>query len=166
MAMSRFFRHVAMTPGQARRMFPPATRKAIGEAVSAGERRHRGEVRFAVEAELSTWQLLKGLSPRARAAQVFSKLGVGRTRESTGVLVYVLLADRAVEILADRGIAAKVAEGEWRRIAEGMREAFGKGRFEAGSVAGVEAIAALLARHFPAREGDNPDELPDEPAML
>ena len=81
------------------------------------------------------------------------------------MLVYVMLADHKVEIVADRGISAKVTQSEWQAICRTMQEAFRAGRFEQGAVAGVTAIAALLARHFPAGE-KNANELPDQPVML
>lgn len=165
MDLRRFWRHIVMTPWQAARAFPPAAREAIGRAVAEHEKRHRGEVRFVVEAELSSAQLWAGLGSRARAVEIFASLGVWDTAERTGVLVYVLLADHKVEIVADRGISAKVAQPEWEAICATMREAFRAGRFEQGAVAGVTAISALLERHFPAGEG-NRNELPDQPVML
>jgi uncharacterized membrane protein len=165
MELKRFWRHVAMTPSKARAAFPPHVREAIARAVAEGEKLHSGEVRFAVEAELGTLHLLRGHSSRARAIELFGKLGVGKTAERTGVLVYVLLADRKVEIVADRGISAKVDAGEWQAICATMQDAFGAGRFEEGAVAGVRAVTALLGKHFPVGKGDR-NELPDAPVML
>ena len=165
MDLRRFWRHIAMTPWKARRAFPPAAREAIGRAVAEHEKRHRGEVRFVVEAELASAQLWANLGARARAVELFAMLGVWDTAENTGVLVYVLLADHKVEIVADRGISAKVAQAEWQAICARMQEAFRAARFEAGAVAGVTAISALLERHFPA-DGANANELPDQPVML
>ena len=165
MNLRRFWRHILMTPWQAARAFPQSARDAIARSVAEDEKRHRGEVRFVVEAELTTAQLWRDLGSRARAVELFAQLGVWDTAENTGVLVYVLLADRKVEIVADRGISAKVAQPEWQAICGSMQEAFRAGRFEAGAVAGVAAISALLERHFPAGQ-DNANELPDEPVML
>lgn len=165
MDLRRFWRHIAMTPWQAGRAFPEAALDAIGRRVAEHERRHRGEVRFVVEAELTTAQLWAGLSSRARAVEVFSGLRVWDTEENTGVLVYVLLADHKVEIVADRGIAARVAQDEWQAICRTMQEAFRAGRFEEGALAGVTAISETLERHFPAREA-NANELPDRPLMI
>jgi uncharacterized membrane protein YgcG len=165
MDLRRFWRHIVMTPWTAARAFPPSARTAIAKAVAEDEKRHRGEVRFVVEAELTTAQLWHGLGSRARAIELFAQLGVWDTAENTGVLVYVLLADRKVEIVADRGISAKVAQSEWQAICHAMQQAFRAGRFEGGAVAGVTAVAALLQRHFPAGES-NANELPDQPVML
>jgi uncharacterized membrane protein len=165
MDLRRFWRHILMTPWQAARAFPASTLEAVKGAIAAHERRHRGEVRFVVEAELTSAQLWANLGSRARAVEVFSMLRVWDTAENTGVLVYVLLADRKVEIVADRAIAAKVEPAQWQAICRDMQASFREGRFEDGAVAGVTAISELLARHFPAA-GDNPNELPDQPVML
>jgi uncharacterized membrane protein len=165
MDLRRFWRHIAMTPWQASRAFPESALAAIGRRVGEHEKRHRGEVRFVVEAELTTAQLWSNLSSRARAVEVFSGLRVWDTEENTGVLVYVLLADHKVEIVADRGVSAKVAPAEWQAICRTMQEAFRAGRFEEGALAGVTAISELLERHFPAREA-NANELPDRPVLM
>jgi uncharacterized membrane protein len=165
MDLKRFWRHIAMTPWQAAKAFPPAAREAIGRAVAEHEKRHRGEVRFVVEAELTTAQLWADLGSRARAVEIFAMQGVWDTAERTGVLVYVLLSDQKVEIVADRGISAKVAQPEWQAICTRMQDAFRAGRFEEGAVAGVHAIADLLEKHFPAGD-NNRNELPDQPLML
>lgn len=165
MGLKRFVRHVAMTPWKARRSFSEATLDAIQQEVAAQERRHRGEVRFVVERELTTGQLWAGLTSRQRAIEVFSMMQVWNTDENTGILVYVLLADHKVEIVADRGIQKKVTQEEWGAIVHLMEEHFRAGRFQEGAVAGVRAASELLARHFPAGAGDA-NELPDRPAMI
>lgn len=165
MDWKRFWRHVVMTPATARRAFPKSTLAAIQRAVGEHEKRHRGEIRFVVEAELTTAQLRAGLTSRQRASELFAQLNVWDTDERTGVLVYVMLADHKVEILADRGISAVIEPATWQAICENMVGAFREGRFEAGSIQGIEAIAALLERHFPAT-GVNTNELPDRPVML
>lgn len=162
----RFWRHIVMTPWKATRAFPPSARAAIGRAVAEREKRHRGEVRFVVEAELTSAQLWANLGSRDRAVELFAMLRVWDTAENTGVLIYVLLADRKVEIVADRGISARVPQAQWQAICSAMQHAFRAGRFEEGAVAGVLAASALLESHFPADGAANANELPDEPVML
>jgi uncharacterized membrane protein len=161
----RFWRHVAMTPWTSRRCFPDATLDSVREVVRSFEARHRGEVRFVVEAELTSAQLWANLTARARAIQVFSSLQVWDTEENTGILIYVLLADHKVEIIADRGIQKKVAHEEWVAICNVMDEHFRAARYHDGAVAGVRAASELLVRHFPAT-GENKNELPDAPVRL
>jgi len=165
MELARFWRHTWMSPLQAARAFPPATLDAIQQAVAESEPRHRGEVCFVVEAELTTAQLWAEVDSRARARQVFALQGVWNTEENNGVLVYVLLADRKVEIVADRGVSAVVPQADWDAICAAMQAAFREGRFREGAVAGVEAASALLERHFPAT-GPARNELPDRPIMI
>jgi uncharacterized membrane protein len=163
--MKRVLRHLFSDQLSARRAFPAAVMAAIKGAVARGEKRHDGELRFAVEASLPLSYVLSGKSARDRAVDTFAQLRVWDTEHNSGVLIYVLLADRRVEIVADRGINAKVEDGAWNSICAQMQQAFGAGRFEAGAVAGVVAISDLLAQHFPA-QSSNPNELPDEPVVL
>lgn len=165
MDLKRYWRHVFMSPAKAARAFNAATLDAIAREVAAQEERHRGEVCVVVEAELSTAQLWGGLKPRDRAREVFAARGIWNTEENNGVLVYVLLADRIVEIVADRGIDAHVASEAWTSIARTIEEHFRAGRFQEGACAGVRSISALLAQHFPA-SGANANELPDRPVLI
>jgi uncharacterized membrane protein len=165
MDFQRWFRHLLLPPWRVRTAFPSRTLDAIEAAVGEAEREHRGEIRFAVEAALHGSALWRGQSPRDRAVDVFSLLRVWDTELNSGVLVYVLLADRAVEIVADRGINAKVDPAQWQSICASMQTAFAEGRFEAGAVQGLRAIADLLRRHF-ATDAVNPNELPNRPVVL
>jgi uncharacterized membrane protein len=163
--MGRVLRHLFSGHWVVRRAFPQATLDRIETAVRESERSHRGEVRFAVEGALDVIAVARGFTARQRALDVFSLLRVWDTDENTGVLIYVQLVDRRIEIVADRGIAALIAQPEWDAICRRMEEAFAARRFEGGALAGVADVTALLARHFPAR-GSNPDELPDKPIVL
>ena len=165
MELARFFRHVAMSPLKERRAFPPATLDALQARIAAAEKGHRGEIRFVVEAELSTGQLWREVSSRERAREVFAMQGVWNTAENNGVLIYLLLADHRVEIVADRGIDARVAPPEWEAACRMMEGHFREGRFEQGALAGIDAVSELLARHFPAA-GERPNELEDRPALI
>ena len=161
--MKRTLKHLFMPGWLARRPFGPSTLRAIERAIKESERRHRGEIRFAIEGPLHL--ALLRLSARQRARQVFALLDVWDTEENTGVLIYVQLVDRAIEIVADRGIAKQVPQAEWERICHAMERAFQAGRYEEGTLAAIQAVTAILAREFPAA-GANPNELPDKPAVL
>jgi uncharacterized membrane protein len=165
MELKRFWRHVVMNPLRVARAFPSPVMDAIQREVAAQEKRHGGEVFFVVEAELTTGQLWRDLSSRDRAREVFATQGVWNTEENNGVLVYLLLADRRVEIVADRGIDRKVAPGEWQRIVRAMEEHFRDARYEDGAIAGIRSVSGLLEAHFPAREGDR-NELANRPLIL
>ncbi len=165
MDIGRILGHLLTTDWQVRRAFPRDTLAAIEKAIGASEATHLGEIRFAVEGALPSRALFRGQSARERAIDVFSQLRVWDTEHDNGVLIYLLLADRDVEIVADRGIDAKVGAEEWERICRGMETAFGQARFGEGVIGGIQAVTRHLVRHFPAR-GINPDELPDEPVVL
>ncbi len=165
MQLARFWRHARMSPLKASRCFPPATLDAIQREIAAQDAAHRGEIVFVVEAELASGQLWRDVTPRDRARQVFALQGVWNTEENNGVLVYVLLADRAVAIVADRGIDAHLGPEQWRAICREMESRFGEGRYEEGALAGVRAIADAMGRHFPG-DGGRRNELPDRPVMM
>jgi uncharacterized membrane protein len=137
----------------------------VETAIKESERQHRGELRLAVEGALPLASLLRKTTPRQRAEQAFGELRVWDTEDNSGVLIYVQLADRDIEIVADRGIAAKVAQADWERICRDMEEAFRGRRFEQGTLAAIAEVTQLLALHFPPR-ARNPNELPDRPAVL
>ena len=145
--------------------FPARTLDAIEEAIGAGELRHGAEVRFVVEARLGALAVWSGVTPRARATAVFSELGVWDTEANNGVLVYVLLADRAVEIVADRGARASVSPDVWGKSCATMTAAFAAGDFEGGTVRALSDLADALAAAFP-RTDDDSDELTNRPTVL
>ncbi len=169
MQIGRLIRHAAATHWRTRMLFPASTLDAIEQAIGRAEQTHQGEIRFAIETSLTPLQILAEQSPRARALDVFAHLKVWDTDRNNGVLIYVQTADRAVEIVADRGLAERVKQAEWDSVCRMMEEHFRAGRFKAGSIAGVDAIGTLLARHFPPDSptaGDRSNQLPDRPTLL
>lgn len=162
---SRWSRHLFTSRRRLAGHFPAQCLAAIKAAIGQAEASHGGEIRFAVEAALQPEQLWRGMKARERALELFSSLRVWDTEHNNGVLIYVLLADRAVEIVADRGIHAKSGSQAWQHIVAAMQSAFADGHFESGSVGGVAAVAAELARHFGAR-GSGGNELPDDVVLL
>ena len=161
----RWLKHLVARMG-AERHFSSATLDAIQHAIAASEHRHLGEICFAVEGGMPFGEVVAGRTPRQRAEAAFARLNVWNTEHNTGVLVYILIADHAIEIVADRGIAAKVPEAEWQSICALMQRDFAAGDYEKGALAGVAAIGEILARHFPADGSRNADELPDRPVFL
>ncbi len=160
MDLGRWARHLFFP-----RKFPQAALAGIEQAIRRGEATHRGEIRFAAEDALDGPALLARHSPRERALEVFSQLRVWDTEENNGVLIYLLLADRDIEIVADRGVNARVPQAEWDKICSAMEQGLRRGEFEAAVVRGIEQASALLARHYPPRPGDR-NELPDRPVRL
>jgi uncharacterized membrane protein len=166
MDLARVWRHFNTGTRDVRRAFPRDALDAITAAVKAAEQRHSGEIRFAVEDSLPFRALWRGVTPRQRAIGKFAELRVWDTAHNNGVLIYVLLADRAVEIVADRGVAGgRVPQAEWDACCRVMEARFRKGAYREGAIAGVEAVAAVLAKHPPGAP-DAGNELPDRPALL
>ncbi len=161
----RVLRHVVTDHLSVRRVFPRSALTRIEQAIAAGERTHRGQVCFAIEGALPPLRVLHRITPRERALEVFGLLHVWDTEENAGVLIYLLLADRDVEIVADRGIDRRVAPGAWQGICARMEAAFRESRFVDGVLIGIGEISALLATHFP-HTGNVPNELPDKPVVL
>lgn len=168
MQLLRLIKHLVAPPWLAHRAFTGVALQAIEDAVAAAEKRHCGELRFVVEAGLPLGDLLHDISARQRAVEVFSQLRIWDTEHNSGVLIYVQLIDRRVEIVADRGISARVDQGDWDAVSRSMEAAFREGAYERGAVAAIESIGRLLAAHFPATptSAENPNELPDRPVLL
>lgn len=165
MSMERIARHLMATKWRINRAFPSDTLIAIDRAIKASEATHRGEIRFVVEGALDIAPLLRGQTARERAIDVFSQLRIWDTERNNGVLIYLLLADRDVEIVADRGIDARVGPQEWERICRKMEAAFRQADFEGGGIGGIQEVTRHLAEHFPAI-GDDRNELPDNPVVM
>ncbi len=165
MDIGRWLRHLLAPQWWVLRAFDRATLDAIEKAVSASESRHRGELRFVAEGGLPVAHLWRRATPRERAIELFSALRVWDTAENSGILIYVQMADRCVEIVADRGIAARVRQDDWERICRTMEQAFRGGDYRGGAVAAIAAASELLAQHLPPGTA-NPDELPDRPLVV
>jgi uncharacterized membrane protein len=165
--LARILKHRWLDKSDVKRALDEAALKRIEDRVAASERRHTGEIRVCVEAGLPWSYLWKNLAARDRAITVFGKLRVWDTAANNGVLIYLLLAEHAIEVVADRGLNDRVDHEAWQAIVAGMREAFRAGRFEDGLNAAVDAVDALLAQHFPMGDaaGDK-NELPNAPIVL
>ncbi len=166
MNIMRFFKHACTGHWLVRRYFSATALENIGRAVKDCEQHHAGEIRFVIEASLHSGAVIAGITARQRAVEVFAQQRVWDTEHNNGVLIYLLLADRAVEIVADRYVArGRVPQAEWDAACHALQKHFRLGNFEAGAVAGVQAVAAILAR-YPPGPRDIGNELPDAPLLL
>jgi uncharacterized membrane protein len=161
----RLLKHLIATSARTRVLFPPAVLTQIEAAVAQAEAQHTGEIRFAIETALPLPAIWQGVTPRARALEAFSQLRVWDTHGNNGVLIYVLRADRAVEIVADRGISQRVSEAEWQALCREIEALFRENRYAQGSVAAVGGVARLLREHFPSGSSGS-NELPNQPILL
>ncbi len=165
MGIKRIGKHLLEHRWRVRRIFPPKVLAAIEQAIKAGEATHSGQIRFVVEGALDGKPLFRNQSARERALDIFSHLRIWDTAHNNGVLIYLLLADRKVEIIADRGIDAKVGAAGWEKICRAMETDFKAGNFESGVISGIEAVSQQLAAHFP-KHGAGRNELPDAPVVM
>lgn len=165
MGIKRICRHLLLNRWRVRRAFPRQALANIEKAIALSETSHAGQIRFAVEGALDGRPLFKDQPARDRAIDVFADLRLWDTVHRNGILIYLLLADRDVEIVADRGITEKVTQAEWENICRAMEAEFRAGNFEGGVLKGIAAATQLLARHFPAA-GKHGNELPDAPVVL
>jgi uncharacterized membrane protein len=165
MQPARVFRHLFSSARRTRMRFTPEVLGAIETAIGAAEQQHAGEIRFVIETALPWHWLWRGITPRQRALDLFAQLHIWDTAHNNGVLIYVLRAERAVEIIADRGINAEVGEAEWQRVCREVEQHYGAGRYLEGSRAAVSGVARLLRQHFPAA-GAEGNELPNQPILL
>jgi len=165
MGIKRIGKHLLEHHWRAKRIFPKEALALIEQAIKAGEATHSGQVRFVVEGALDGKPLFTGQSARERALDIFSQLRIWDTAHNNGVLIYLLLADRKVEIIADRGIDAKVGASGWQKICKAMETDFRAGNFAGGVIKGIQAVSQQLAAHFPKHKA-GPNELPDAPVVM
>jgi uncharacterized membrane protein len=165
MDLARIWRHLVHSPRALGRAFPEASLARIESAVKSAETDHSGEIRIALEGDMDFMALVRGQTPRERAIEVFSELRVWDTARNNGVLVYVLLADRDVEIVADRGFTPRVEQAEWERVCRTIESEFRAGRWEDGLMKGIDAVSGIVAASFPYEVGDRA-ELANRPAVL
>lgn len=163
--LSRLLRHLGTGSASGRRAFPQEALAEIAAAITAGESTHRGELRLIVEAALPLHLVWAGIGNRQRALALFAEYGVWDTEDNCGVLIYVNLAERAVDIVADRAISRKIDAATWQAMCATMTAGFARGDFCASTVTAIAHANALLQEHFPAT-GAPRDELPDVPLVL
>jgi uncharacterized membrane protein len=166
-SLTRTLKHLWLDADDTRRAIPPDMLERLQRRVAASEQRHSGEIRICVEAGLPLSYLWRGAPARERAVTMFGKLRVWDTEDNNGVLIYLLLADHAIEIVADRGLARHVDPGQWQAMVAHMAEAFREHRYEDGLTQALEEASALLMTHFAVADAGkaNPNELPDSPVL-
>ncbi|MDO8313035.1 MAG: TPM domain-containing protein [Sideroxyarcus sp.] len=166
MNLKRIIKHLSLSHAAMRRIFPRTALNNIERTIAEVELTHAGQIRFAVEDALDIKPLMAGQSARERAIEVFSQLRVWDTEHNNGVLIYLLLADRDVEIVADRGVHARLGQAVWEAVCQEMEAAFRQGKFEEGVIAGIRSVGRHLAQHYPPADGSKINELPDRPVLI
>jgi uncharacterized membrane protein len=163
--LSRLLRHLATTSAAGRRIFPAHTLKAIQTAIAQGEAQHRAEIRVIIEPALPLRDVLTGAFSRERAQELFTHYRIWDTEENCGILIYINLADRKVEIIADRNVARTLTQADWQSVCHTMTQGFARGDFHDSAITALDQLNTLLKTHFPAN-GASLNELPNRPLML
>ena len=145
MNFARSARHLLTTRRRIKRCLTDADLAAIEKAIAESTTAHDVHVHFAIEPALHPAQLWRDVAPRERAIELFSELQVWDTENNTGVLIYVLLADRAIEILADRNAHVHVDPARWAAIVDAMRADFASNRYQEGVLGAIAAVRRELA---------------------
>ncbi len=164
--LSRWARHIWLDAADARRLLGKDGLTRLEQAVRDSEARHMGELRVCVEAGLTAAALWRGVSSRERAIELFSQLRVWDTEHNNGVLIYLLLAERRIEILADRGLHIRTDGAAWQAITQQLSASLQSGQYEAGLTQAINAVSELLRQHFPLAGHPNPNELPDAVVLI
>jgi uncharacterized membrane protein len=162
----RLWRHRTAPVQVLRRQLGPHVCRTLETRIRASEQQHGGEIRICIEAALPVRALWRGVTPRQRAMALFGELGIWNTQQRNGVLIYLLLAERAIEIVADRGLEAHVSSANWQAIVQQLGEQLRRKDYEQGLLGALDGVNALLCTHFPLAAGEaNPNELPDTIAL-
>jgi uncharacterized membrane protein len=170
--IKRVLRHRWLGLFGTRLAISPDLQLRLQQRVAASERRHSGEIRICIELTLPPSYLWRDAAlpqiTRQRALSMFSKLRVWDTTHNNGVLIYLLLAERSIELVADRGLSQVVEPQVWHSLVSRLRAAFQQGQFEAGLTQALAEVSALLVERFPRGVGEetNPNELPDAPVLI
>ncbi len=165
MVMDRLIKHLWSHGRKVEKFFSKQDLAVITQAIQDSEAKHSGQICFAVEGALEVSSVFKGVNPHDRAIEVFASQKVWDTEHNNGVLIYVLLADHAVEIVADRGIHSKADTGAWDVICHEIESKFALDQYRAGILSGIEMVSQLLHSQFP-KTSYSDNEIPDEPVVL
>lgn len=166
----RLIRHHWMDETDTHKAIPDDMVQRLTARITASEQRHTGEIRICVEASLPAdlvWRVHSHRDPlqaviRDRATDWFGRLGIWDTEHNNGVLIYLLLAERAIEFVADRGLSRRVPASHWQAIVDRMGMRLHDGAYEDGITQALEEVSALLVEHFPSLPDTlEPNELPD-----
>ena len=168
-------KHLWLDASDAQQAISPDMLERLTQRVAASEDRHTGQIRIYVEAALPMsylWRLNQGVGNtlkaliRQRAVMLFGKLRVWDTANNNGVLVYLLLAEQAIEMVADRGLSQRISDAQWQAMVARMSANFAQRQFEEGLTQALEEVTSALVQYFPAVSGQaQTNEMPDEPMV-
>ncbi|WP_343597010.1 TPM domain-containing protein [Acinetobacter sp.] len=163
-SLKRWFKHFCYI-SSSKRYFNEDDQHAIGLAVQQAEQGHVGEIQVVIEGHIPC-SVAYHQNTQLRARDLFASLGVWDTAANSGVLVYLNLCERQVEIVTDRGINALAEQIVWQQICDDMVEQLKQQQYRQAVMIGVQHIGQQL-QHFYAQQGvDDTNELADQPIIL
>lgn len=160
--LMRFIKNIFFSPLVVYRYFPKSQKKVLKEAIELSESKHHAELRIVVEQRLSVLEVLRGVTSRQKAIDLFSLYRIWDTEKNNGVLIYLLLSENKIEIIADRGITKSLAKDYWSVILENVIITyFKKKEYVKGLLESVEKITVDMENLYPQVYEDE-NELSDE----
>ncbi|EQA53461.1 TPM domain-containing protein [Leptospira kmetyi] len=168
--LESFFSAFSLNPDKSKsyrfkKYFSATDLSKIESAVAKSETLHNGEIKVVLEGGLPVFRVISGLTAKQRATELFSEKKVWDTEENTGILIYVQLTDRKIELLADRGIYKKIGQSTLDEICDRMQNGFRNGNYLESILTCVDTFTQLLQKHFPPGKR-NPNELSDRPEVI
>lgn len=163
-SLRRWLKHFCYMPAT-KRYFPKQDQFLIAEAVKTAEQGHVGEIQVVIEGHLPVGQAYRH-TPQLRARQLFAELGVWDTEFNSGVLLYINLCDRAVEIVIDRGLHQATQQEQWQNICQSMIEMLKAQQYRGAVIDGVTKIGDVLSSFYDNCITEIGDELPNKPIVL
>lgn len=164
-ALAIFFKSNFLSDLQFRRVFNKKVLDKVTKEIVKGEKTHGGQIVFVVENLLPMKYILKNQSSRVRAGDLFLKLGVNKTLNSCGVLIYILYSGKKIEIIADSGLSAKIPSQVWGEICRKLAEKFKNRAFENGALEAISDVNFILCQHLP-KVSSSRNELSDKPIII
>lgn len=163
-SVKRWLKHFFYLPAT-KRFFNAQDQHAIAEAVTAAEHGHVGEIQVVIEGCLPS-RLAYALDTHTRARQLFAELGVWDTELNSGVLLYLNLCERKVEIVIDRGIKTATTQQMWDEVCAHIVQGLVQQQYRKAVITGVQEIGEILDAFYDRQLLDQQNELSNVPIIL
>lgn len=163
-SLKRWFKHFLYI-SSTHRYFNKQDRMHIANAVQQAEKGHVGEIQVVIEGHIPCSQAYHQ-NTRLRAQQLFAELGVWDTELNSGVLLYLNLCERKVEIVIDRGLKNATQAETWNKICQNIAVTLAQKEYVRAVTEGVNEIGLVLDQYYVETDLHDENELPNEPIIL
>ena len=163
-SLKRWLKHLFFLPAS-KRFFDIQDQHAIAEAVTLAEQGHIGEIQVVIEAYIPASHAYYQ-NTFLRAKQLFAELGVWDTELNSGILLYINLCEKKVEILVDRGIKTATSDEKWQQICESIVSLMKQKQYRDAVLHGVGEIGEILNKYYDYQQQVNQNELTNAPILL